>query len=391
MNVLIATPAWFALGGMSRVIESWARILSVAGHRVIVTTRATGAAEPFPALPGVCHAPFRSESREGHPAKRFRELRALLRAVEEVERRSSVDVFVSHDTLLTAALRRAFPGRPVLTTLHSPSVDENRLNNWKYTRDPIRRATYPATWALSWWIDRRGLEAASLAHTLSRYTWSLLSKRYPRICARLPWRRIPGTFDETRFRPAEDREAVRASLGLDPSEIVLLTVRRLVPRNGVDRILACAERLRGSNVRFLIGGSGALEGELRARAEVERLDAVTFLGRIEESRLAACYQAADGFLLPTRDLECFGLPAIEAMGCGCPPLVMPDGGPAEVCEAFPDWTAAENSTEAFVRLVCDFVARKPSAPRADLVRHARDTYSEAAVAGSVRRAVEGLL
>ena len=75
------------------------------------------------------------------------------------------------------------------------------------------------------------------------------------------------------------------------------------------------------------------------------------LGHIPEDRLPLQYQAADVFLLPTRDLECFGLPVIEAMACGCPSLVMPEGGPAEVCRDHPLWVADANSDEAFTQLV----------------------------------------
>ena len=80
-----------------------------------------------------------------------------------------------------------------------------------------------------------------------------------------------------------------------------------------------------------------------------------FLGFVPEEQLAAYYQGADAFLLPTRDLECFGLPVIEAMACGCTPLVTPIGGPAEVCaQNHPDLVSQENTSGSFTDLVRRF-------------------------------------
>ncbi len=49
------------------------------------------------------------------------------------------------------------------------------------------------------------------------------------------------------------------------------------------------------------------------------------MGRISDRDLSLAYQAADVFLLPTRDLECFGLIILEALSYGCP-LIATDAG-----------------------------------------------------------------
>ncbi len=216
--------------------------------------------------------------------------------------------------------------------------------------------------------------------------------RYPAICRGLRWQRILGTFDDRRFTPPPDRRLVRQALGLDPDAQILLTVRRLVPRNGIDRILACAKRLgeRAPRLRFLIGGAGELEAPLRREIERENLGRnVELLGFVPEQDLPACYQAADAFLLPTRDLECFGLPVIEAMACGCTPLVIPDGGPPELVTD-PHCVAKANSTAAFVALVSDFVAGRIALRGADLAAEARRRYSEQAIQPAVLALVESL-
>jgi glycosyltransferase involved in cell wall biosynthesis len=47
-------------------------------------------------------------------------------------------------------------------------------------------------------------------------------------------------------------------------------------------------------------------------------DQIRFLGYIPDPELPLYYQAADVFVLPTRELEGFGLITVEALACGTP-------------------------------------------------------------------------
>jgi glycosyltransferase involved in cell wall biosynthesis len=134
-----------------------------------------------------------------------------------------------------------------------------------------------------------------------------------------------------------------------------------------------------------------MQEELQHRIEADGLtELVSLLGFIPEDRLPAYYQAADAFLMPTRDLECFGLPVIEAMACGCLPLVMPDGGPAEVCRDYPQWIAMENSSGAFTDLVRRYLSGEIPGPDQPVAELARTRYSERAVRCSILRLVESV-
>jgi glycosyltransferase involved in cell wall biosynthesis len=65
---------------------------------------------------------------------------------------------------------------------------------------------------------------------------------------------------------------------------------------------------------------------------VERIREVggKYLGAIEENRLAAIYNLADVFVMPTRLLEMFGMAAVEAQACGKPVVAADQGGLQEV-------------------------------------------------------------
>lgn len=300
--------------------------------------------------------------------------------------RGELDAVVSHHSILTTHIGRSLPTVPLIHTIHSPVVEEHHLTNWKYTNRVRTRLRYPVTRTALRHFERAALQAANTVHTLSDYTWNLLTNRFPEVCRATDWTRIPGTFDHRRFAPPKDRAATRRGLGIGVDETVLLTVRRLVARNGVDRILTCASALRPElrRTRFLIAGTGERYEGLAARLRGDNLgELVELLGFVPDEDLVKYYQAADVFLLPTRELECFGLPVIEAMGCGCPPLVMPDGGPAEVCREFPERIAAVNTDEAFTSLVQRFLGGDFARRIEGVDQWARARYSEMAVRPTV--------
>jgi glycosyltransferase involved in cell wall biosynthesis len=86
---------------------------------------------------------------------------------------------------------------------------------------------------------------------------------------------------------------------------------------------------------LLIGGRGFLESNLKAQVESSGLnDTVRFLGYVSDEELLQVYQASDFFVLPTRELEGFGLVILEAMASGTPVLGTPVGGIPEVIGLF---------------------------------------------------------
>ena len=148
---------------------------------------------------------------------------------------------------------------------------------------------------------------------------------------------VPGGVDTQRFHPSPDRVAVRARLGLPLDRRILLTVRRLVPRMGLENLLKAFARLslEESDLYLVIGGRGRLEGVLRALVEqlgiVER---VRFVGFVSEEELPAYYQAADLFVLPTVALEGFGLIILEALASGLPVVGTSVGAIPEILGQF---------------------------------------------------------
>jgi glycosyltransferase involved in cell wall biosynthesis len=139
---------------------------------------------------------------------------------------------------------------------------------------------------------------------------------------------IPGGLDGARF--SVDRSVQRPAGSRPP---VLFTARRLTPRTGVDELIRAVplinRRLPGTQLR--IAGSGPQETELRQLADGLGLKgSVEFLGRISDESLVDWYRRASLVVLPTRELEGFGLTTAEALACGAAVIGTPAGATPEL-------------------------------------------------------------
>ena len=83
--------------------------------------------------------------------------------------------------------------------------------------------------------------------------------------------------------------------------------------------------------RLAVAGDGAQRDVIAADVgELGFGDSVRLLGRLFDQDLRAWYRAADLSVLPTQELEGFGLATAEASGCGTPVLGTPAGATAEI-------------------------------------------------------------
>jgi len=136
---------------------------------------------------------------------------------------------------------------------------------------------------------------------------------------------IPGGVDTSRFRPAAEP--------LSPRDPLLFTARRFTPRTGVSELLAAMTAVveRHPRVRLAIAGDGHLRPKVEADIDAFGLRGnVELLGRISEDDLRAWYRRATLTVMPTAELEGFGLTTAESLLCGTPVLVTPVGANPEL-------------------------------------------------------------
>jgi glycosyltransferase involved in cell wall biosynthesis len=349
------------MGGSERVLWEVARGLVARGHELrILVPRASRAPEASSTIDGVTvlryHDPFMSFGALYLPSL------ALARAaVRAVVRRWPADVVHAHQGI--SGLAAAWAGHaPRCYTFYGPwhleflseAAQRPDLPPWKRR---TRTVWVPAKAQLARAIERAAVRRSGHVVVLSRFSARQVEDIHQVTPARLTV--IPGGVDLERFSAAHDRAAVRASLGLAGGGPLLFTVRRLVPRMGLEGLLHALVHLPG--VRLVIGGSGVLQaplGDTAARLGVA--ERVCFAGFIPDDQLARYYQAADLVVLPSLALEGFGLITLEALACGTPVVATPEGGATDVLGTFePSWLAPRRDPSAFASTVAAVLERLP--------------------------------
>ncbi|MGA8574868.1 MAG: glycosyltransferase [Candidatus Cybelea sp.] len=127
---------------------------------------------------------------------------------------------------------------------------------------------------------------------------------------------VPSGIDLARFGAGRRDEALRARLGLDGSDRMLLYVGRLAKEKNVELLLAALARADLDSLKLVIAGDGPHRGELeRLAAEIGVAAATRFLGVVARDELPNLYASADAFVMPSTT-ETQGIVLAEAMAAG---------------------------------------------------------------------------
>ena len=138
---------------------------------------------------------------------------------------------------------------------------------------------------------------------------------------------VSNGVDIEKFKKQDSQivQGLKSELGIKPEEKVILTVSRLVKKNGVDDLIK-AGKLLDFPFKMIIIGKGSEERKLKGLAK-EIKDKVVFLGHIQYDDLPKYYSIADVFVRPSLS-EGFGNVFLEALACGVPIIGTATGGSA---------------------------------------------------------------
>lgn len=223
------------------------------------------------------------------------------------------------------------PGTPQVRTFHGPWDEEGWVEDTAHAPGAARRLKARLKKGLRRRIERQSLTRSDRVLTLSDCFRQKVIEDYGIPAERV--QTIPGGTDTARFQPAPDKAAVRRALGLSSAHPLLLSVRRLAPRMGLDNLIAALPAViaRFPSALLLLGGTGPESDRLTQMIRERRLeDHARLIGFIPDVQLAAYYQAADLFVLPTASLEGFGLVTTEALACGLPVVGTNAGATPEI-------------------------------------------------------------
>ncbi|MBT8429339.1 MAG: glycosyltransferase [Gammaproteobacteria bacterium] len=148
------------------------------------------------------------------------------------------------------------------------------------------------------------------------------------------------------FQPADDRGALRESLGFS-TRPTLLSVGHLIERKGHHLVIEAMRDL--ADMDLVIAGDGQETGALQQLVQDWSLqDRITFAGRLTQDSLREHYQAADALVLAS-SREGWANVLLESMACGTPVVATPvDGTPEVVASAAAGQLTANRSADAIV-------------------------------------------
>lgn len=145
---------------------------------------------------------------------------------------------------------------------------------------------------------------------------------------------VPNGVDLEKFKPEPPDLDLKNRLGLTKEEKIIITVSRLVPKNGIGDLIEAVKQLmlddQKASVKLLILGSGPLEKNLKSR--VKKLDLenkVLFLGSVPYDEVPKYLNLADVFARPSLS-EGLGNVFLEAMACGLPVIATLVGGITDI-------------------------------------------------------------
>ncbi len=195
---------------------------------------------------------------------------------------------------------------------------------------------------------------------LSEYSKQKLMDFFP--FRKTSLRVIRGGVDVEGFHPPrENVREIRQRLHLPLDRPILLTVRRLAARMGLENLVLAMSLVVRRNPRLdfflVIVGHGILEAKLRSLiAEHGLQERIRMVGRLDMAQLVLYFQSADLFILPTTFIEGFGMATAEALACGLPVLGTPVGGTVEILKSVNESLLFKDaSPEAMADLIESFL------------------------------------
>ncbi|MEZ4749723.1 MAG: glycosyltransferase [Bdellovibrionota bacterium] len=139
---------------------------------------------------------------------------------------------------------------------------------------------------------------------------------------------IYGVVDLDLFRPTANQKAVRQQLHLPPLPPIGVFSGYLQTRKGVYDLLNALKQIRQKYPELIVVfcGEGPERKGLEEQAKAMNLERnVRFCGYVAPEKMAAWYQTADFFILPSH-IEGMPNALMEAMACGLPAIASAVGG-----------------------------------------------------------------
>lgn len=133
---------------------------------------------------------------------------------------------------------------------------------------------------------------------------------------------IPNGVDTSKFKPRNDRQAIRNKFNIQHDEIVFLSIGRLSRQKKLFRMVDNFNLVQKSieNCSLIIGGTGELSQQLNNYIYTNKIKNVSLMGFIPDEELMELYACVDYYIM-TSEYEGQPLTLLEAMASGLPCIV----------------------------------------------------------------------
>jgi phosphatidylinositol alpha-1,6-mannosyltransferase len=180
-------------------------------------------------------------------------------------------------------------------------------------------------------LRKIGTSVDSLTY-LGEFTQQAISKSLSKAAAQKMVKIAPG-IDVDHFSPQNSAQ-LRKELKIDDKRVIV-SVGRLVHRKGQDHLIQAMPEIlkRVPDAHILMVGQGPYLSHLKKLVqELNLVDHVSFIGKIQYAQLPQYICAGDIFAMPSRsrffglEVEGLGIVYLEASACGLPVIAGSSGG-----------------------------------------------------------------
>jgi glycosyltransferase involved in cell wall biosynthesis len=173
---------------------------------------------------------------------------------------------------------------------------------------------------------------------------------------------IPNGVDLATYHNVEDRQSLRAQMGIDSEKIILYTGRLSAPQKMLDFLIVAYAKLRVAlPTKLYIIGDGPEKARLQRIIKKYTLEnSIRLIPAVEA--VAAFLQSADVFVMPSR-FEGLSNAILEAMACGLPVVATRVAGNIDLIEDGVTGLLVEPNNAAQLAAALSYLIKNPERAR----------------------------